>query len=88
MGAASATDGPLARPEFTVLADDQHYFPPYEAVVLARRDTLERLPAMREVLQKLSGAISTEEMRNLNYKVDGDKRTPAEVVREWLKARG
>jgi glycine betaine/choline ABC-type transport system substrate-binding protein len=57
-------------------------------VILARRDTLERLPQMREVLQKLAGAISTEEMRRLNYEVDGNKRAPSEVVREWLKAKG
>jgi osmoprotectant transport system permease protein len=83
--AGNSTDGMIAKLGLVQLEDDRHYFPPYEAVVLARRDTLERLPSMREVLQKLAGAISTEEMRRLNYQVDGDKRAPADVVREWLK---
>jgi osmoprotectant transport system permease protein len=86
--AGNSTDGMIAKLKLAQLEDDRHYFPPYEAVILARRDTLERLPQTREVLQKLAGAISTEEMRDLNYKVDGDKRAPAEVVREWLRGRG
>jgi osmoprotectant transport system permease protein len=42
---------------------------------------------LRDVLQNLSGAIPTEEMRRLNYEVDGNKRAPAEVVREWRQRR-
>jgi len=53
-----------------------------------RRDALERLPAAREVLQKLAGSISTEEMRRLNYEVDGNKRTPKDVAAEWVKTKG
>ena len=86
--AGNSTDGMIATLGLTQLEDDRHYFPPYEAVLLLRRDALERLPAAREVLQKLAGAISTEEMRRLNYEVDGNKRPAAEVVREWRKAKG
>jgi len=46
------------------------------------------LPPAREVLQRLAGAISTEEMRRLNYEVDGNKRPAADVVREWRRAKG
>jgi osmoprotectant transport system permease protein len=86
--AGNSTDGMIATLGLTQLEDDRHYFPPYEAVLLARRDTLERLPRAREVLQKLAGSISTEEMRRLNYEVDGKKRAAADVVREWLRAKG
>jgi glycine betaine/choline ABC-type transport system substrate-binding protein len=85
--AGNSTDGMIAKLGLVQLEDDRRYFPPYEAVILARRDTLERLPAMRDVLQRLAGAVSTEEMRRLNYEVDGNKRAPADVVREWLKGR-
>nr|MBA2526004.1 ABC transporter substrate-binding protein [Pyrinomonadaceae bacterium] len=40
-----------------------------------------------EVLVKLGNAITTEEMRQLNYEVDANKRGPAEVVREWIKGK-
>ncbi|HKG15428.1 MAG TPA: glycine betaine ABC transporter substrate-binding protein [Pyrinomonadaceae bacterium] len=83
--AGNSTDGMIAKLGLVQLEDDRRYFPPYEAVILARRDALERLPRMREVLQSLAGSISTEEMRRLNYEVDGNKRAAADVVREWLK---
>jgi osmoprotectant transport system permease protein len=86
--AGNSTDGMIAALGLTQLADDRHYFPPYEAVLLLRRDALERLPAAREVLQKLAGSISTEEMRRLNYEVDGNKRPAAEVAREWRQSKG
>ena len=86
--AANSTDGRIATLDLFQLADDRHYFPPYEAVYLVRQDSLARVPALREVLAKLANAISTDEMRRLNYEIDGNKRDPKEVVKEWLKSRG
>jgi osmoprotectant transport system permease protein len=43
---------------------------------------------LNEVLEKLAGAITTDEMRRLNYEVDGKKRTPKEVAADFIKARG
>jgi glycine betaine/choline ABC-type transport system substrate-binding protein len=86
--AGNSTDGMIAALDLTQLADDRHYFPPYEAVLLARRDALARLPPLREAIQKLAGAISTEEMRALNFEVDGNKRAAADVVRDWRKTKG
>jgi glycine betaine/choline ABC-type transport system substrate-binding protein len=83
--AGNSTDGLIAALDLFQLADDRHYFPPYEAVILLRRDALARSPVVREVLESLRNAISTEEMRRLNYEVDGNKRTPKEVVSQWLK---
>ena len=37
---------------------------------------------------KLANAISTDEMRRLNYEIDGNKRDAKEVVKEWLGSRG
>jgi len=86
--AGNSTDGRIAALDLIQLEDDRHYFPPYQAVFLARRDSLSRVPALADALQKLSGAISTEEMRKLNYEVDGQKHDPKTVVREWLKTKG
>ena len=86
--AGNSTDGRIAALDLVQLEDDRHYFPPYEAVFLARSDALTRVPALAECLQKLGGAISTGEMRKLNYEVDGQKHDPKTVVREWLRAKG
>jgi osmoprotectant transport system permease protein len=86
--AGNSTEGRIAALDLFQLEDDRHYFPPYEAVYLVRQDTLARVKQLRVVLAKLAHAISTEEMRQLNYEVDANKRNQAEVVREWLKKKG
>jgi glycine betaine/choline ABC-type transport system substrate-binding protein len=86
--AGNSTDGLIQSLDLFQLADDRRYFPPYEAVFILRRDALARLPAAREVSDRLAGRISTEEMRRLNYEVDGRKRPAPEVVREWRREKG
>lgn len=86
--AGNSTEGRIAALDLAQLTDDRHYFPPYEAVYLVRKDVLDRNPILQEVLAKLAQLISTEEMRRLNYEVDGKKRGQAEVVREWIRNKG
>jgi osmoprotectant transport system permease protein len=86
--AGNSTDGLIAALDLTQLADDRHYFPPYEAVYLARRAALQHTPTLQTVLQRLGNALSTEEMRRLNYEVDGRHRAVADVVRAWRQGKG
>ncbi len=82
--AGNSTEGRIATLDLFQLWDDRHYFPPYEAVYLVRQDTLARVPALREVLTELANSITTEEMRRLNYEVDGNRRDPKEVIKQWI----
>lgn len=86
--AGNSTEGRIAKLDLVQLEDDRHYFPPYEAVYLVREESLARVATLREVLTKLAHSISTDEMRQLNYEVDGNKRGQAEVVREWIARKG
>jgi len=88
MIAGNSTDGLISALNLFQLEDDKKYFPPYQAVLLFRQETLNRFPLVQEVLSRLENAITTEEMRRLNYEVDGNKRDKREVVREWLKGKG
>lgn len=81
--AGNSTDGPIQALGLTVLEDDRHYFPPYEAVPLMREESLARWPGIRLALADLAGKVSAEEMRQMNEAVDGQHRDPAEVVREF-----
>ena len=82
--AGSNTDGLIAALDLVVLEDDQHYFPPYDAVPIVRRETLERHPEVAAALQKLSGRITADDMRRMNYAVDGEKKDAAAVVKDFL----
>ena len=86
--AGNSTEGRIGALDLVQLTDDRHYFPPYEAVYIFRSDSPQRVPALSEVLQKLAHAISTEEMRQMNYEVDANKRPQADVAREWLSKKG
>lgn len=80
--AGNSTDGLIAALDLYQLSDDKHYFPPYQAVFIARQEVTETL---NETFEKLKNAISTDEMRQLNYEVDGNKRTPKDMASEWLR---
>lgn len=82
--AGNSTDGLISALDLFQLADDKRYFPPYQAVFIARR---EKAPLLAETFRRLENAISTEEMRRLNYEVDGNKRTPRDVAAEWIKSK-
>ena len=85
--AGNSTDGLLAARDLSILADDKHYFPPYEAVPVIRASVLAAHPDLRAVIEELAGTISDQEMQRMNYAVDGDHRDAAEVVREFLHAK-
>jgi osmoprotectant transport system substrate-binding protein len=86
--AGNSTDGPIQALGLKVLVDDRHYFPPYEAVPLVREEAMDRWPQIGEALAALSGKISAEEMREMNEQVDGERRDPAVVVREFRQRKG
>lgn len=87
MVAASATDGMLSVLDVTVLQDDRHYFPPYEAAPVVRTDALAAHPGMREAMNELAGKMTDKTMQKLNYQVDGRHRPLADVAREFLDGR-
>lgn len=87
VAAGNTTDGLIAALDLFVLQDDRHYFPPYEAVPVFRQEMLARHPEVKQALDELAGRISDEEMRQLNYAVDGQKRDAKEVVREFLRGK-
>jgi osmoprotectant transport system substrate-binding protein len=85
--AGNATDGLIPALDLFVLEDDRHYFPPYEAVPIIRQQMLARHPEVKQALDDLAGKISDDDMRQLNYAVDGQKRDVKEVVQEFLKKK-
>ena len=88
MIAANATDGPIEALHLTALADDRHYFPPYQAVPLVREEALVRWPEIQTALHALAGRVTAEDMRAMNEAVDGKHRDAAAVVREFRTRNG
>jgi osmoprotectant transport system substrate-binding protein len=86
--AGNSTDGLIDTLHLVALADDRHYFPPYDAVPIVRRDTLAKFPQLRGVLADLAGKISADEMRHLNAEVDAAQHDVTAVVRAFRASKG
>jgi osmoprotectant transport system substrate-binding protein len=85
--AGSNTDGLISTLGLVVLEDDRHYFPPYDAVPIVRTESLREISGLQSALSRLQGSITTEEMRQMNFAVDGSKQDAADVVRAFLSTR-
>ena len=57
LAAGDSTDGRIPTLDLVILEDDRRYFPPYEAVPLARIETLKRHPGLADALNALAGKI-------------------------------
>lgn len=86
MAAGNSTDGLLAVLPLTVLKDDRQYFPPYECALVVREQTERDFPGFAAALRQLSGRITSEQMRRMNYQLDGEHRPAREIARRFLEA--
>jgi len=82
--AGNMTDGLIPTFDLFVLADDKHYFPPYEAVPIFREALVALHPEVEQALDRLAGKISDDDMRRLNYAIDGQHRDVKQVAAEFL----
>jgi glycine betaine/choline ABC-type transport system substrate-binding protein len=82
--AGDATSGLIEAYDLQMLKDDRRYFPPYDAVVVARSATLLAHPDVQAAVASLAGRITLEDMRRMNHQVDALRRDPSEVVRGFL----
>ena len=81
------TDAAIRQLDLTVLADDRHFFPPYDAVILYRAELDRRTPHVVDALLRLEGTIDESTMIELNVRDIMDKsprRTAAAFLSESL----
>lgn len=82
------TDWQIAENKLVILDDDKALFPPYFLVPVIRQDALAKNPKIAEVLNKISPLMTSDNMREMNAKVERDKEEPADVAAEFLKEQG
>jgi osmoprotectant transport system substrate-binding protein len=88
MVASNTTDGMLNKLDVKVLKDDKQAFPPYQACIVVRADTIAAVPDLNKALAELSGKIPQDTMRTMNYAVDADHRQVREVAQDFLRKAG
>jgi glycine betaine/choline ABC-type transport system substrate-binding protein len=88
MVAVPATAAGLTADGIQLVEDDNKAFGPSEVGVLTRRETLERIPKLRQILLELSGKIDNATLQRLNREVDLNKREPSAVAAQFLSTAG
>ena len=78
------TDAKIDRYDVTVLLDDRHYFPAYDAVLLHRLDFPARAPKAWAALQPLAGTIDDARMRRINGAAELDQEAFASIAARFL----
>jgi osmoprotectant transport system substrate-binding protein len=81
------TDAVLAEKNYVQLEDPQSMILPQNVIPLVRSDVAENTTAVA-ALDAVQSALTTEDLLQLNRKVDSERQDPAQVASEWLKSKG
>ena len=84
MIAGDATAGLIKGLNLFRLEDNRQYFPPYDAVPVARSETLLRYPQARAALERLAGRISADDMQAMNDAADAQHQDVKDIARRFL----
>jgi osmoprotectant transport system substrate-binding protein len=87
-GEVFATDGRIGALKLTVLPDDQHFFPNYNAALTLKQSLLEKYPAISEYIDPVAAKLDDKTMTSLNAKVDAEGEDPGDVAKQWLQDQG
>ncbi len=85
---AYGTDAQIAANNLVLLQDDKNLWPPYQVAPVVRQQALDANPRLRETLNKLAPKLTDDTMRRLNNEVDGNKKEPATVAKQFLQEQG
>lgn len=83
---AFTTDGQIGADNLVLLEDDKHFWPAYNVAPVVRAAALRQNPKIAAVLNGIAPFITDESARQMNNAVDHEKRDPADVAAEFLKA--
>lgn len=81
---AFATDALLNKLGLTMLEDDLQFFPPYYACNFVDQELLDSDPKLADLLSRLDGLISEEDMAAMNAQVDIDGMDARDVAHTFL----
>jgi osmoprotectant transport system substrate-binding protein len=89
VGLLFSTDAQIAAKGFVLLEDDKKLQAADNVIPVVRQDILDKAGGTFSTrINDISKKITTEKLTVLNGKVSIDKKDPAEVAKEFLKAEG
>jgi osmoprotectant transport system substrate-binding protein len=86
IGLVFSSDGAVAHNNLVVLEDDKKLQTVDNLIPAIRKDVLD--DDMRETLDKVSAALTTDDLIELNRRAAVDKTDPEVLARGWLEQHG
>lgn len=86
IGMGFSTDGRIQAFDLVNLQDDKAFFPAYNPAPNLRVEFAAENPEIVALLEKVAQKLDNETIMKLNYLVDIEQKTPAEVAKDWLKS--
>ena len=87
-GEVFATDGRISALKLTVLKDDKHFFPNYNAALTLKQSLLTKYPAIATIVNPVAAKLDDATMTELNAEVDAQGLPADQVAQDWLKKNG
>jgi osmoprotectant transport system substrate-binding protein len=87
-GEVFATDGRIKGLGLTVVDDDKHFFPNYNAAITLKQTTADKYPALATIFAPVAAALDNATMTELNSKVDVEGMDPGDVAKAWVTSKG
>ena len=81
-----SADADLKTKNYVVLDDDKHYQQDGSIVPVIRTEKLD--DQAKTLINKVSAALTTDKLIDLNKSVSTDKQDPADVAKKFLKDNG
>lgn len=87
-GEIFTTDGRIPQLGLTVLQDDKHYHPLYNAAPAIRKETYDRNPDIAKAFAPISAALTNEVITELNRQKSAEGKPERQIARNWLAQQG
>ena len=88
-GEVFETDGRIKGLGLKVIEDDKNFFPVYNPALEVRKETYDQYgKQLDEVFTPIAEALTTEEITQLNTRVDFDGELPEDVAEDFLSENG
>ena len=88
LGQVGTTDGSLDAAGIVVLEDDKNWQNAENLVPVVNSAWLKDNPKAETALNELSSVLTTEDLKALNAKVDGERLEASQVAEDYLKEKG
>jgi osmoprotectant transport system substrate-binding protein len=88
LGETGTTDGTLEDLGLVLLEDDKGIQPAQNLTPAVNSDFLADNPDLEDLFNKLSAALTTEDLAAMNVQVDLERKKPADVAQQFLEDKG